>query len=718
MASKNRKKTKEAIYSLNHRNSLQNRYINRELSLLDFNYRVLLEARDTHHPLLERLKFISIFSNNMDEFFMIRLSGLKRQLDSSSTHLSVDGLTPFEQINLIRQKCLQMYREQEEIFINEIIPALEEEGIFIHNYHDIPEKDKEYLREYFIHQIFPLLTPQIFDKSHPFPTFTNRLLNIVFVLRDPKRVSNECLYNFIQINDKIDRLIRLERGDNGEYHFVLVEQVIKANRDLLYPGYEVISANTFRVTRDADIEIVGDEANDLLSTITEGVKLRYWRNFVVRLEVSNRMADSMLQILMQKFNITEKDVYRFERPLKLGDFMALVNIDKPKLKYSPFKTRVPIELRNPGVNIFDCLKTCDILVHHPYDSFTNSVLRFIKTAANDPYSTNIKMTLYRVGYDAPVVEELKNALKEGKEVTAFVELKARFDEESNIRWAQALQDEGARVIYGVLGLKTHCKIALVIRKEQDGKLWGYMHLSTGNYNSVTAKIYTDIGLLTANQEMVWDGIQLFNVLTGYSRYLDWKKFAVAPYNLKEKIIELIRREAEYSTKDNPGEIFCKLNAITHKEVIDALYEASQKGVRIRLLVRGICCLIPGVEGLSENIEVRSILGRFLEHSRIFYFKNNGNPEIYLSSADWMERNLDHRIEIMFPIEKDPLKQRLKEILEVYWLDNKKAWILLPNKTYEKIRPADGDKEFCAQEYLLQEAEEEARSYQQVQVFQF
>lgn len=713
-----KKNNKGFEISSNHLETRQVLYINREFSLLDFNHRVLLESQDHRHPLLERLKFISIFSSNMDEFFMIRYSGLKRQLDSSSAHLSIDGLTPLEQINYIRQKCLQMYKLQEEILLNEILPELEQEGIIIHSYKDLTNKDKEYLRDYFIRQIFPLLTPQTFDKSHPFPNFTNRLLNIVFVLRDPKRITEDYLYNFVQINDKIERLVRINKGKKNEYHYVLVENIIKANGVLLFPGYEVISANTFKVTRDADIDIVGDEAGDLLSAITEGVKLRYWKNFVVRLQVSTRMSESLLQLLIQKFNITENDVYRYNRYLKLGDFFALTNIDKPKLKYKPFKTRVPPELRNPGTNIFDCIRNCDILVHHPFDTFTNSVIRFFKTASNDLFTTNIKMTLYRVGNNAPVVDELMNALKEGKDVTAFVELKARFDEESNIRWAQALLEEGARVIHGVLGLKTHCKIALIIRKEHDGNLRGYLHLSTGNYNSTTAKIYTDIGLFTSDQDMVWDGIQLFNVLTGYSRYLDWKKFSVAPYNLKEKTIELILREAEHSTKDNPGEIFCKLNSLTHKEVVDALYEASKKGVRIRLLVRGICCLVPGIKGLSENIEVRSILGRFLEHSRIFYFKNNDNPEVYLSSADWMERNLEHRIEIMFPVENDALKQRLKELLEIYWSDNVKSWRLLPNKTYEKIRPSAGEKEFCAQEYLLRKVEVESLMYPQTQVFQF
>ncbi|MGQ9819625.1 MAG: polyphosphate kinase 1 [Candidatus Kapaibacteriales bacterium] len=714
----NKKSSKSIETSSNHLETHQARYINREFSLLDFNYRVLLEAQDRRHPLLERLKFISIFSTNMDEFFMIRYSGLKRQVDSSSAHLSIDGLSPLEQINYIRQKCLQMYKLQEDILLNEIFPELEQEGIIIRNYKNLTDNDKEYLRDYFIRRIFPMLTPQIFDKSHPFPNFTNRLLNIVFVLRDPKRQTEDYLYNFVQINDKIERLVRINNGKENEFHYVLVENIIKANGDLLFPGYEVISANTFKVTRDADIDIVGDEAGDLLSAITEGVKFRYWKNFVVRLQVSTRMSEPLVQLLIQKFNITENDVYRYNRILKLDDFLTLTSIDKPRLKYKPFKTRVPPEFRNPGTNIFDCIKNRDILVHHPFDTFTNSVIRFFKTAAIDPYTTNIKMTLYRVGNNAPVVDELMSSLKEGKDVTAFVELKARFDEESNIRWAQALQEEGARVIHGVLGLKTHCKIALVIRKEPNGKLRGYLHLSTGNYNSNTAKIYTDIGLFTADEDMVWDGIQLFNVLTGYSRYLDWKKFAVAPYNLKEKTIELILREAEYSSKENPGEIFCKLNSLTHKEIIDALYEASQKGVRIRLLVRGICCLVPGIKGLSENIEVRSILGRFLEHSRIFYFKNNGNPEVYLSSADWMERNLDHRIEIMFPIENSALKQRLKELLEIYWADNVKSWRLLTNKTYEKIHPAPDEKEFCAQEYLLKKAEEESRMYPQTQVFQF
>jgi polyphosphate kinase len=675
-------------------------FFNRELSFLEFNKRVLLEARDKNHPLLERLKFLSIFSSNLDEFFMIRIAGLKRQLESGVVELSMDGLTPKEQLEEIRKKVLELYALQEEIYFNEILPELQQNGIYVLNYKELTEEDQLYLKDYFCKYLLPLLTPRIIDQAHPFPNLINRALNIVFVLKEKDNPRSPYFVNFVQLSDKIERFVRLPRSNPHEYHFVLVEQIIKANRDLLFPGYEVVSANTFRVTRDADIEIAEDEAEDLLAEISEQIKLRQWGTAVVRLEVSTRMDDRLLQFLMEHLNIRSDSVYRLNRPLKMPDFMYFLSIDRRELKDLPFQTRIPTELRDPNKSIFEVLAHSDLLVHHPFDSFTNSVLRFIRSAADDPNVVSIKITLYRVGKNAPIVDALMRAAENGKDVVAFVELKARFDEESNIGWAKELESKGVNVIYGVVGYKTHCKIALVIRREGN-QYRKYIHLSTGNYNSVTARIYTDIGLFTSKEDFGWDAIHLFNVLTGYSKFRDWRKFIVAPYQLKDKLIELIRREAEYSTPDNPGLIFAKMNSIAHEEVIKELYKASQKGVQIKLLVRGICCLVPGVKGISENIEVRSILGRFLEHSRIFYFKNNGNPEIYLSSADWMTRNLHRRIELMYPVEDQKLKNELYKILELYWKDNTKSWRLLPDGNYEKITPAADEEEFCAQKYFLE-----------------
>jgi len=692
---------------INTKSKIKTLFFNRELSFLEFNKRVLLEAQDRRHPLLERLKFLCIFSSNLDEFFMIRVAGLKRQVESGVVELSMDGLTPREQLVEIRKKVLELYKLQEEIFFNEVIPELNHEGIYIHQYKDLSDKDKEYLQQYFCREVLPLLTPRILDQAHPFPNLINRALNIIFVLKDKSTESAPLLKNFVQLSDKIRRFVRLPGKEPNEYHFVLIEQVIKANKDLLFPGYDVISANTFRVTRDADIEIAEDEAEDLLSAISEQIKLRHWGTAVVRLEVSTRMDDSIVNFLKEHLNIQDDEIYRLNRPLKLPDFMELLSIDRRDLKDIPFQTRIPPELSVPNKSIFECISNSDILVHHPFDSFTNSVLRFIRSAAEDPDVISIKITLYRVGKNAPIVDALMRAAENGKDVVAFVELKARFDEESNIGWAKELENRGVNVIYGVVGFKTHCKIALVIRKE-GSTLRKYVHLSTGNYNSVTARIYTDIGLFTSAEDFAWDAIHLFNILTGYSKFKEWRKFIVAPINLKQKIIELIRREAEYSTPENPGLVFAKMNSIAHEEVTKELYKASQKNVQIKLLVRGICCLVPGVKGVSENIEVRSILGRFLEHSRIFYFKNNGNPEVYLSSADWMTRNLHRRIELMYPCEDPKLKAHLMNLLELYWKDNTKSWRLLPNGEYEKIQPLQGEEEFSVQKYLLDTLEKERK----------
>nr|MDA3844047.1 polyphosphate kinase 1 [Candidatus Kapabacteria bacterium] len=474
---------------------------------------------------------------------------------------------------------------------------------------------------------------------------------------------------------------------------------IKDNANILFPGLQIEDSNTFRVTRDADIEIADDEAEDLLKEIAEQIIQRRWGTAPVKLEVSENMPDYLLRMLLDALELEENDLYIHDRPLKLPDFMQLVDLDIRHLKDTPFQTRILPELIKENMSIFNAVKKKDLLVHHPFDSFTNSVLNFLKSASVDPDVIAIKITLYRTGSNSPIVKALMKAAENGKEVTAFVELKARFDEENNMSWARELEHMGVHVIYGVLGLKTHCKIAVVVRRENK-RLNTYLHLSTGNYNYTTSQIYTDIGLFTTDELMVEDAINLFNYLTGYSNHKNWNRFLVAPINMREQIIQSINREAELHTEKNPGMIFAKMNSLAHAEVIRALYKASQKGVKIKLLVRGICCLKPGMPGVSDNIEVRSVIGRFLEHSRIFYFKAGGKDEYYLSSADWMTRNLHKRVELAFPILSKNLRKQLGELLNTYWDDNSKSWELSEDGSYKLLQITKDSKKLSAQEYLL------------------
>ncbi len=674
-------------------------YFNRELSLLEFNKRVLKESSDKSHPLLERLKFSSIFSSNLDEFFMIRVAGLKSQISAGVIELSYNGMTPKEQLSEIRERLEPMYAEQERILMDDLFPELEKHDINIHDFDDLRQNDKEFLSEYFKECIMPVLTPLSLDPAHPFPRLINRSLNIAFVLSDPMKKTVEKRIAFLQIPSVLPRFARLVRPKGN--HFVLLEQIIKEYAELLFPGLTVDTANTFRVTRDADIEIAEDEAEDLLSEIAEQIKSRRWGRAVVRLEVSSNMPDYLVNLLMNALELEPNDVYVHNRPLNMPDFMELSSLGIRDISDIPFKTRILPELAMEGISTFDAIKKKDLLVHHPFDSFSNSTLKFINEASDDKDVLAIKVTLYRTGKDSLIVRALKNAAENGKDVTTFVELKARFDEEKNIDWAKELERAGVHVVYGVLGLKTHCKIAMVVRREKD-KLRTYLHLSTGNYNHVTARLYTDIGLFTANEEYGREAMYLFNYLTGYSHYKDWNKFIVSPINLRETVVKMIDREAELHTTENPGLIIVKMNSLAHKQVIQALYKASQQGVTIRMNVRGLCCLKPGVPGVSDNIEVRSIIGRFLEHSRVFYFKNGGDEQIFLSSADWMTRNLHRRVELMFEIEDKDLKKRLMKLLKLYWKDNTKSWRLLPTGEYEKIAPADNEKPFAVQEHFLNE----------------
>jgi polyphosphate kinase len=677
-------------------------YFNRELSLIEFNSRVLDEAEDSIHPLLERLKFIAILSSNLDEFFMIRIAGLKRQISAGFIETTTDGMTPQQQLDEALKRLQVIYSRQERILVQEIMPALEKEGVFLHRYDELFDSEIKLLKIYFCDSVLPVLTPMTLDPAHPFPRIINRSLNIAFVLTNPEKPDEEKRIAFLQIPLFLPRLIRIERSDG--HHFVLLEQIIKENAEILFPNLIIEARNNFRVTRDADIEIAEDEAEDLMSEIAEQVKHRKWGTAPVKLEVSEKMPKFLVEYLMETLELEPDDVFAHNRPFNLGDFMALSKLDLPHLKDKPFMTRPIPEFMLDEGNIFDVIRKKDFIVHHPYDSFTNNVLKFINTAVSDNDVLAIKITLYRVGMNSPIVEALKKAAAKGKEVTAFVELKARFDEENNILWARELENVGVHVVYGVIGLKTHCKITMAVRKEGN-RLRTYLHLSTGNYNHITSSIYTDLGLFTANEEFATDAINLFNYLTGYSNHKDWNQFIVAPTNLRQKIIRLIEREAENHTSDNPGEIIVKMNALAHEEVIQALYRASCKGVKIKLFIRGVCCLRPGIKGLSENIEVKSIIGRFLEHSRIIYFRNGGKPEYYLTSADWMTRNLHKRVELMYPIFDPTIQKELKHILDLYDKDNKKSWILDSDGNYVRPEIKEGEKSFSIQQFLLDDTQD-------------
>ncbi len=675
-------------------------FLNRELSLIEFNERVLAEAEDKSHPLLERLKFAVIFSTNLDEFFMIRVAGLKGQIAAGTSELSYDGLTPGQQLAAIRKRLEILYKRQEDILNDDLLPNLESHGIVIHNFKNITADDRAIIEKHFYENILPVLTPITVGPTNPFPRIIDRSLNIAFTLIDERKKTPEKRVAFVQVPTVLPRFINLPRGTG--YHFVLIEQVIKAFAEVLFPGMVIQSSYTFRLTRDADIEIAEDEAEDLMTEVEEQIKQRRWGRVAVRLEVGSKMPDHLVNLLMDTLDLEPGDVYVHDRPVNLSDFMTLTKLELPELKDKHFVSSVLNEFQAEGRLVFDAVKRKDFLVHHPYDSFGSSTLRFIDQAATDPDVIAIKITLYRTGLQSPVVAALKKAAENGKYVTAFVELKARFDEANNIIWAKELEHAGVHVVYGVPGLKTHCKICIVVRRE-GGVLKTYLHLSTGNYNIVTSRLYTDIGMFTSDEDFARDATFLFNYLTGYSYRKDWNKMVVAPINLYDKLMEKIERETELHTEENPGFIFAKMNSLAHKDLMPALYRASRKGVRVQLLVRGICCLKPGLPGVSENIEVRSILGRFLEHSRIFYFKNGGSEEFFLSSADWMSRNLHNRVELMFPVDDENLRRQLWDILNISWRDNTKAWRLNPDGSYTKISPAENEVPFSSQEFFMKQS---------------
>ena len=680
-------------------------FINREMSALAFQYRVLEEAIDETNPLLERIKFLAIVGSNLDEFFMVRVAGLKKQVDAGVVDLPPDGLNPAEQLAEIRKVASNLIKEAAVSFKTNLIPALKNAGIYILDYPELNKRQKESIESYFRDVIFPVLTPLAFDPGHPFPHISNLSLNLAVLIKDKKGAEH---FARIKVPDTLPRLVPIKRSSGSVrkdgtvpyYHyFVWLEQVISANLGSLFPGMDVIESHPFRVIRDADMAIQELEASDLLETMEQTVRQRRFGS-VVLISVNESMSNRIREILMENLGIDRNEIYTFDGPMGYSDLWSLHSIDRYDLKDQSFKPYIPRILRDDeDVNIFAAIREKDILLHHPYDSFT-PVIQFLKTAANDPDVLAIKQTLYRVGNKPPVVDALLEAAENGKQVAVLVELKARFDEESNIVWARTLERKGVHVVYGLLGLKTHSKIALVIRKEGEG-IRRYLHMATGNYNAITAQLYEDIGMFTCDKEMGADATDLFNYLTGYSSKKEYQKLIVAPINLRSRMEALIRREIEVHEKSGNGHLVFKVNSMVDKKMILLLYKASQAGVKIDLFVRGICCLRPGMPEISENIQVTSIVGRFLEHSRIYYFRNDGNEEIYLGSADLMPRNIDRRVEVLFPVQdQQMIKHIYDNVLSYYYKDNTKARKMLPDGSYVRLKPQNNDDPLNIQSWFI------------------
>ncbi|CAN5304636.1 polyphosphate kinase 1 [soil metagenome] len=685
--------------------SVDNPYFltNREISWLEFNRRVLEEALDENTPLLERLKFLAIFSTNLDEFFMIRVSGLKEQIAEGISSPSPDGMSAAEQLREIRELVQPMVEQQAKCLREEVLPQLAENGIEICAYNEVSSSNKKKLDDYFLKNVFPVLTPQAVDISHPFPYVSNLSLNLGLVVEPDKTVNHgklEHLYDqsrFVRIKlpPNIPRLIAV---NDEETKFTLLGELVAANVRHLFPNMNPGECYLFRLTRDADLELRDDEAGDLLRTMELELHHRRKSSFPVRLEVTASMPEKIIRRLTDSIGMTDEDVYQIDGFLNIPDLMRFYSIDRPDLKDKPITYSIPTPL-HIDKNVFEILKKQDILLHHPYTAFS-TVTDFVDAAAEDENVSAIKICLYRTGKNSPIVNSLIKASRNEKQVAALVELKARFDEENNIDWARRLEDEGVHVIYGMRGLKTHSKITLVVRREND-ELQRYVHLATGNYNPTTSRIYTDLGLLTADEEIGADITDLFNFLTGYSYQTAYRQLLIAPINLRERMLEMINRETEHKSGGKDARIIVKINSLTDDKIVRALYRASQAGVKIDLIVRGICVLRPGIEGVSENIRVVSIVGRFLEHSRVFYFSNGGDEEIYIGSADWMHRNLDRRVEAVAPIKDERIKKYIKEeVLGAYLKDNTNARILKSDGKYEKLSAKSNEKEFDSQLYFV------------------
>ncbi len=700
-------------------------YFNRELSWIEFNNRVLHEAFDPRTPLVERLKFLAIFSSNLDEYFMVRVAALKEQVEAKVSKLSADGRTPQEQLTLINERLHPLVVKQHRHFEEALRPQLASQGVYLLDYIDLSQEQRAYLHEYFESQVFPVLTPLAIDPGHPFPYISNLSLNLAVVIKDS--VTDEELFARVKVPNVLPRFIPLPietqdlptsvaKSRATIWAGVPLEQVIAHNLEALFPGMNIQEYHPFRITRNGDLDVEEDEADDLMSAIEEELRKRRVGGSVVRMEINASMPDPIRSMLIEEMELTSADVYETDGLLCLRDLFTFVGLPLPELKdpaWSPVThpklkrvTEVPvIEALTHDENFFAVVRRQDLLVHHPYQSFSRSVQRFIEEAAHDPNVLAIKMTLYRTSGDSPIVQALIAAAENGIQVAVLVELKARFDEANNISWAKKLESAGVHVVYGLVGLKTHTKLVLVVRREE-GRIRRYVHIGTGNYNPKTARLYTDLGIFSCREDLGADLTDLFNYLTGYSRQQAYRKLLVAPVNLRDRMLSFIDREIQHQRHGGQGRIVAKMNALVDPRLITALYEASQAGVQVDLIVRGICCLRPGMKDVSENIRVISIVGRFLEHARIFYFNNNGDAEVYIGSADWMPRNLDRRVEAVVLVEDPSLSQDLQEILGIMLADNRHAWDLQPDGKYVQRQPQAEQPEQSSQRIFMEMAQQQ------------
>lgn len=687
-------------------------YINRELGMLEFQRRVLEEAMDERNPLLERVKFLSILGSNLDEFFMVRVGGLVMQRDAGVYSTTKDGLTPNQQLIEIRKIANKLMVESRDYWQNTITPLLEKNGIHILSYSQLTDRQREFVNGYFEEVVYPTLTPLAFDPGHPFPHISNLSLNLAISIQDEEQEEH---FARVKVPSSLPQLVPIKRSSGGyrrdgssprHHYFIWLSHLVKENIQSLFPGMKILEVHPFHVTRNADFEIQELEAGDLLEVMEESVRNRRFGK-VIRLIVDKNMPLLVQDLLAQNLDMDKLDIYALDSPMNMYSLIDLYPIDLPQLKYRPFIQSLPDRLRQKevfdGNTIFSTIRAHDIFLHHPYDSFL-PVVDFLRAAARDPNVLTIKMTLYRVGKNSPIVKTLLEARREyGKQVAVLVELKARFDEESNIGWARMLEQEGVHVTYGLVGLKTHCKIALVVRKEGEN-IRRYMHLGTGNYHHITANLYEDMGIFTADPDIGADASDVFNYLTGYSAKKEYRKLLIAPINLRQRFEQMIDREIAIHKKKKNGHLIFKMNSIVDPVIIKKLYQASQVGVKVDLITRGICSLKPGIKGLSENIRVISILGRFLEHSRVYYFHNDGEEEIYLGSADLMPRNLNQRVEILFPVEDKVLVRQIrKNILELYLSDNVKARIMKSDGTYTRLKPHSSRNSKNAQKIFIERA---------------
>jgi polyphosphate kinase len=680
-------------------------FINRELSWLEFNRRVLEEAQDATQPLIERVKFLTIFSSNLDEFFEIRVAGIKQQIESETSDVGPDGLSPTETFNAIQRIAHELVGTEYALWNDEIAPALAKNGIRIHDVAQLNTKRAAWARRYFQEEVFPMLTPLAVDASHPFPQLLNKSHNLL--VRAKAQRGGEMLHAIVQVPRVLPRLILMPRGKGEDWDYIYLASLIKHHIADLFPGLILDGVHAFRVTRNSDLYIDEEEAENLLRSIEHELR-RSSRGDAVRLEVETDCPKDFRELLLEFFDLGEADVYKMTGPLSMTHLTPLVANDA----FAKFKDRLFQPVRDPALpphaNIFDVMRKQDVLLHHPYESF-DPVVELIESSAEDPHVLALKITLYRTSGDSPIVEALIKAAAAGKQVTALVELRARFDEAANIQWARRLEEAGAHVVYGVVGLKTHCKALLIVRRDSD-RLRQYVHLGTGNYHPRTARTYTDFSLFTTNPKLTEELAVVFNTLTGLASYPGLEKLMVSPFDMSRRLLAMIERERDNALAGKPARILAKLNALVDQEIIERLYEASSAGVKIDLIVRGICCLRPGVPGLSENIRVVSIVGRFLEHSRVYYFENAGDVVLYLSSADWMPRNLVRRVEVAFPIEEPGLRKEIvNEILPAFLRDNVKARELKADGKYVRLHPGEGEEASQAQLFFRQRSRSQAKS---------